>query len=650
MVRLQVGQWVVLIAPIALVVVFLLVSAGIQIHSWGLSWTWGLVALLFLGWRWLLVRWTRPAVDEMEALVAELAAELPQVETGSASSPSSEGSPRQRAEAALYEVINITRSDPPIWQDWNLFWRRALTLVGTIAQIYKPQAKQPLLNIYIPQAYSLMRGTMDDLSIWMQKMTPVLNQVTVEQAFQAYEMYQKMQPSMQRMLRLWQWSQWIRNPIGAIARTASQGSRDRANQELLGNFGQMLRETILRNLAQQAMALYGGTTVAEVNLAPEPELGPNAPTPDTQTPDTQTLEAILAQASPEAHIAEKPLNILLVGRTGAGKSSLINTLFTAPQAVVDALPSTDSIQDYRWQREGEEVLILWDTPGYEQVGRSHLRDQVLQKAKDADLILWVTPATDPALQMDRDFLDALQTLDEPLPPLLGVMTQVDRLRPLREWNPPYDWQGGDRPKEIAMREALGYRTAVLPELELLPLASWRSGQAAWGEEELSDRLLALLSPAKQERLGRFLKSRQSKVMAAAGIIDRYSQRMTTQRGVTAFLKSPVLHVLAAITAGSSAYAPLLAEKIPAENLPLVLGKAQMAYDLYRLLEPSLSLDWLKIWPLVTHHQGEPSRNAWAFGQTLTAYWSQTLGPEQDLMVQFETFLTQEQNGDRRTSP
>jgi uncharacterized protein len=631
MVRFQSWQWLVLIVPIALVVTFLLVSAGFQIHAWGLSWLWGVIGLMFLVHRWLLVRWTRPAVDQMEALVAELAAELPQA-PGSAASP--QDSPQERAAAALYQVINDSRQDPPIWQDWNLFWQRALSLVGAIAQIYKPQAQQPLLNIYIPQAYSLMRGTMDDLSIWMQKMTPVLNQVTVEQAFQAYEMYQKMQPDLQRLLRVWQWSQWIRNPIAAVARTASQGSRDRANQELLGNFGQMLRETILRNLAQQAIALYGGTTLGEAAIGPEmiPAL------------DTQTLEAILAQASPEARIAERPLNILLVGRTGSGKSSLINTLFTAPQAPVDALPSTDQIRDYHWQREGEEALILWDTPGYEQVGQLGLRDRVLQKAREADLILLVTPATDPALQMDRDFLDALGSMAIALPPLLGVITQVDRLRPLREWSPPYDWQQGTRPKEIAMREALNYRTEVLPALPWLPLVAWSEGRSAWGDGALGDRLLALLPPAKQERLGRFLKSRELRVATAAGIIDRYSQRMTTQRGVTAFLKSPVLHVLAAITAGSPAYAPLLAEKIPAENLPLVIGKAQMAYDLYRLLEPNLSLDWLKIWPLVTHHQGEPDLNAWAFGQSLTAYWSQTLPADQDLMAHFEAYFSQKATG------
>ena len=66
MVKLQQWQWVVLIAPIALVITFLLVSAAIQIHDWGLSWIWAVVGLSFVGWRWLLVRWTRPVLTELE--------------------------------------------------------------------------------------------------------------------------------------------------------------------------------------------------------------------------------------------------------------------------------------------------------------------------------------------------------------------------------------------------------------------------------------------------------------------------------------------------------------------------------------------------------------------------------------------------------
>jgi uncharacterized protein len=630
MVRLQNWQWGLLIAPIALVVAFLLFSAGYQIHEWGLTWVWALLPVVFLGWRWLLVRWTRPAIDQMAALMADLNAELGE-DLPQGNSPVV-GSRQEQAEAVLYQVLAETRADPPVWQDWNLFWRRALSLVSQIAQVYNPQAKKPLLNIYIPQAYGLMRGTMDDLNLWMLKMTPALNQVTVEQAFEAYELYQKMQPSMQRLFRLWQWSQWIRNPIAALTRTASQGSRSRATQELLGNFSQMMRETVLRNLAQQAIALYSGeTTAVPLNLAP-------TQSPDTQSPDTQTLATILTQAKPEAQLATQPLNILLVGRTGSGKSSVVNTLFTTPQAQVDAMPSTDRIQDYHWKTDEQDGLVLWDTPGYEQVGRSDLRTSVLEKAQAADLILLVTPASDPAIQMDRDFLADLQSLGNSLPPMLGIVTQVDRLRPFREWDPPYDWQQGKKPKEVSIREAVTYRNEVLPLLPLLPLVALDG--LRWGDGAIAEAILGLLPPAKQARLGRFFKARDSRVAAAAGIIDRYSQRMTLQRGITAFLKSPVLQVLAAITAGSPAYAPLLAEKIPAENLPLVLGKAQMAYELYLLLAPPLSLEWLKLWPLIVDHSGEPGLNAWAFGHSLTAYWSGITTEAEDLPTLFKTYRSQ----------
>ena len=48
--------------------------------------------------------------------------------------------------------------------------------------------------------------------------------------------------------------------------------------------------------------------------------------------------------------------------------------------------------------------------------------------------------------------------------MITVVTQVDRLRPIREWQPPYDWQRGDRPKEVSIREATDYRASLLSPL------------------------------------------------------------------------------------------------------------------------------------------------------------------------------------------
>jgi uncharacterized protein len=630
MVRLNVWQWVVLGLPIALVLGFLLLCAGVQIHEWGLNWIWAVFGVLLVGWRWLLVKWTRPALAQVEAIVTELAAEQADIPTSASATVAS-----QQADAALQKILQETRTDPPLWEDWNVFWQRCLQLISAIAHIYYPQTKQPLLNIYIPQSYRLLRGTVDDLDQWMQRLGPVLNQVTIGQAYQAYEIYQKLEPSARKVWQAWNWAQWLLNPAAAVARTATQRTSDRATQELLGNLNQLLREAALRNLGRQAIALYSGSASPGLEtVVPVQPVPPKA--------QTQTLREILSQSNSPDTIAQQPVNLLLVGRTGAGKSSLINTLFVQAQAQVDALPSTDRLQDYHWKTSTGETLTLWDTPGYEQINRGELRDQVIDHAAHADVVLLLTPALDPALQMDLDFLNDLKAEVKDLP-TLAIVTQVDRLRPIREWQPPYDWRSGDRPKEISIREATDYRASVFGKTcsIVLPLVTGGDLRQSWGVEELSVALLDLIDPAKQLRLARFLKNLDARTIAAARLIDRYTFQMTTTQGLTAFLKSPILSFISTLTTGSPSLAFMLAEKIPIEQLPVVIGKLQLAYDLFNLLTPHQlnppSFDLMSLWGLLLENSAPPDKNAWAFGHALTEYWTQSLTPDQ-LQSRFEHYL------------
>ncbi|MEM8721660.1 MAG: GTPase [Cyanobacteria bacterium P01_G01_bin.39] len=610
-------QIAILALPIAAIAIFLLVAAGSQIHDWGINWIWGVVVLIFAVWRWLLVKWTKSPLEEMSAAIDEINEELEEQKSELAGVNDKE----QKIVVTLNEIISKTKTDVPIWQDWQTFWQRCVELVSAIAHIYNPEVKRPWLNIYIPEAYGLIRGTVDDTDRMMQKLSPVLNRLSVGQAVEAYEVYRKLEPSARKLGQVFKWSQWLLNPAAAAANVATKKFNTQANQELLLNMGQLMREVALRNLAQQAIALYGDGTIT----LPEVDTQPAVP-----EAKTKTLQEILASAEPETELEQKPVNIILVGRTGAGKSSLINTLFQSQRAEVDVLPSTDQIKTYRWQTPTQEVLNLLDTPGYEQINRPELRQEVIDFAATADLLLLMTPALDPALQMDLDFLQDVQPVAPDLS--VGIVTQVDCLRPIREWDPPYDWQEGTKPKEKSIREATIYRMEQLGEFcdLIIPIVTedLASNRESWNITALSTALIKATPTAKQLRLARFLKDLEARSTAAGQIIEGYTRQMATSQGLAAFLKSPILQFISTMTTGNSALAYILAEQIPLEQAPVVIGKLQMAYELHSLLNDEQSFDLKAIWSLLLEDNNLDSNNPWALGQALVEYWSKNLSSSQ----------------------
>ncbi|GAA7844600.1 hypothetical protein HpCOL22_05440 [Helicobacter pylori] len=79
---------------------------------------------------------------------------------------------------------------------------------------------------------------------------------------------------------------------------------------------------------------------------------------------------------------EKPiLNILLMGATGAGKSSLINALFG--QEVAKAGIGKAITQHLGKYADEEKGLILWDTKGIESKGYGDTMEKLEKEMEDS---------------------------------------------------------------------------------------------------------------------------------------------------------------------------------------------------------------------------------------------------------------------------
>lgn len=164
--------------------------------------------------------------------------------------------------------------------------------------------------------------------------------------------------------------------------------------------------------------------------------------------------------------------------------------------------------------------------------------------------------------MDVDFLEEIKAEVVDLP-IITIVTQVDKLRPIREWQPPYNWKTGNKPKEISIWEATEYRSQVLVNHSTLVVTivtnDVKPGRSAWNLDELFFWLWSAINPAEKLRLTRFLRNLETHITTTAKIIDHYTFQMVITQGLTALLKSPIVQFISNLSTGYSNLAYLLAE-------------------------------------------------------------------------------------------
>jgi len=146
------------------------------------------------------------------------------------------------------------------------------------------------------------------------------------------------------------------------------------------------------------------------------------------------------------HLLEdvRPPRFMVIGRRGAGKSTLINALFNGPVARVGAVEAqTGEAHWYEYEHNGKKIEIL-DTRGIQEGGKPVEEDSaedsqasILRAVRKScpDIVLFLCKAkeVDSAINESLDIFERILTKIESIhnynPPIVGILTQCDELDP-----------------------------------------------------------------------------------------------------------------------------------------------------------------------------------------------------------------------------
>ena len=152
---------------------------------------------------------------------------------------------------------------------------------------------------------------------------------------------------------------------------------------------------------------------------------------------------IIEQAVHSFENTQETPRLLVLGATKVGKSSLINAIFDEKLQAVNTIESTTrEFTTHEYAMDGTPILIT-DSPGYGEIGYDEQYSrQVVTEAGTAHAVTLVLKADENGYERDLRIIgNAGRDPDFFLEkPLLIVLNQIDKVKPTREWNPPYEWE------------------------------------------------------------------------------------------------------------------------------------------------------------------------------------------------------------------
>lgn len=342
----------------------------------------------------------------------------------------------------------------PAEQLWKLddYVTTAKEMAEELAEYYHPGTSDPVSNLTVPEILSVIELAAHDLGTLVDRYVPGGHLLTVRDWRRARQALDWYEPASNLY-----WG------ITALFAPLETGARFAASKLGLSQTWDMLRHNLVlwfytayvHRLGTYLIELNSGRL--RIGAARYRELMESAE-PSEPRADPKALVSV-ETAGPSPSIRQ--VTIAVLGQVKAGKSSLINALLGEQRAATDVLPATAGVERYELHPPNIPArLLILDTVGYGHEGPKADQLAVTQEtARQADLLLLVVHARNPARQADAQLLRHLQDWfgshpERKRPPLLVVATHIDLLSPALEWSPPYDWRQPTRTKEENIQQAM----------------------------------------------------------------------------------------------------------------------------------------------------------------------------------------------------
>ncbi|CAK1743914.1 G domain-containing protein [Vibrio crassostreae] len=338
--------------------------------------------------------------------------------------------------------------------EWGNLDQTGLEVLEFVAKKFDKKS----LDFSIPEGLKLFEEVSRRYKLVVKEHIPGIEYLKVSYIKAGYEAYDKYGELGQKIFKAAIWGNHLKNlylnPLKVISDLGREQATASMTRGVVDDMQYAAKQALLDEVAAVAIDLYSGRFSIE----------------DEALRASDVSETDEKRFAPEL----EPVRIVLVGQTSSGKSSLINALKQELVAEVDVLPSTDTSTVYNAFVDDNDVRVV-DLQGLD--GNPKTEALMLKEMTQADVVLWVLKANQSARELDKQlkdrfdaFYDDPKNISRKKPIVVSVVNQVDRLKPVDEWKPPYDLENPTSAKATIIAQALEYNQTLLQPDIALPLA------------------------------------------------------------------------------------------------------------------------------------------------------------------------------------